>query len=866
MNHVKRIEEKSKEESRRGRVCFCVSTLVSFTLFIFGPIELFFANQSDLWFEFSDIIFYIILAAVLCFAVIFCLCFFLRGRASRFVINIFFGVGLACYLQGNFINIDYGELNGTEIVWTDYNLYAIIDIAVWLACLALPFIFDRFLKKYADKIFIGSSLMIVAMQLVALIVVSITSSSSSANKNYILSNDGMLDVSENHNIVIFCLDTMDAQYFEAVLNSNDEIKQKLDGFTYFNDMTAGGAPTVFGLPSLLTGEYFTYDYSAPGEYQRYLDDSYEKCPLYKELYNKGYDIAWYIPNFSPSIISDVVSPYLSNYSEEKTTVTSKLGLTAKMYQFVGFKYSPHIAKKYFWFYTGDFDAYKDTSVTGQYVMDDIGLYKYFTTNEMKTIESRNIFRFFHLNGSHAPVKMNENCKPADKNSSDIIRQTEGALNIVFRYMDMLKESGVYENTNIIITADHGGLYLGQNPAFAVKPAGSTGELKTNSAQVSFCEVPATIMSFFLDDYSQFGRSVFDIPEDEERIRYLYIHGDAHFFQDLGITSTTSVVKYRINGISRNLENIIEIENVIEYPRKINEYTLGEEIGFMTGRYSAFYAPYYLYSGFSHQEEKYTWSSGKEGLMKLHMDSDNYNDLYLQISYAGVYAGSAEMIISTEKRVIYDNIISGSGDIFISLSPDDFVDGNLTLFFEWPDAVSPYELNGSGDARVLSIAFESMWIRRGAVPENGIDYKNAYALGDEITFAAGGNARNYLSYGFAGPEKEYTWSSGKNSKMLMTVKRLGEYDEFDLNIHYSGVFHNPQKMIISSANRILCEEELLSSKEGDIAVSINKDDFINGTLVLNFEYPNAISPYERGLSGDKRILCVAFESMKLIPVE
>lgn len=49
-----------------------------------------------------------------------------------------------------------------------------------------------------------------------------------------------------------------------------------------------------------------------------------------------------------------------------------------------------------------------------------------------------------------------------------------------------------------------------------------------------------------------------------------------------------------------------------------------------------------------------------------------------------------MIISTEKRVIYDNIVSGSGDIF-PLSSDDFVEGELTMFFEWLDAVSSYEL-------------------------------------------------------------------------------------------------------------------------------------------------------------------------------
>lgn len=43
-------------------------------------------------------------------------------------------------------------------------------------------------------------------------------------------------------------------------------------------------------------------------------------------------------------------------------------------------------------------------------------------------------------------------------------------------------------------------------------------------------------------------------------------------------------------------------------------------------------------------------------------------------------------------------------------------------------------------------------------------------------------------------------------MLLTVSDWEEYGGFNLSIHHFGVFYNPQRIIISSANRVLCDRE------------------------------------------------------------
>ena len=49
---------------------------------------------------------------------------------------VLFVIGLALYIQGNYANIDYGVLDGREIVWGEYLVYAILDSAGWLVLLA----------------------------------------------------------------------------------------------------------------------------------------------------------------------------------------------------------------------------------------------------------------------------------------------------------------------------------------------------------------------------------------------------------------------------------------------------------------------------------------------------------------------------------------------------------------------------------------------------------------------------------------------------------------------------------------------------------------------------------------------------------
>ena len=91
------------------------------------------------------------------------------------------------------------------------------------------------------------------MQLSALIYSSLTMEEKEIN-DYILSTEDEFVLSNNQNVVVFVLDTFDAEWFEIYLYENDEYKGLFNDFTYFSNVVSGGAPTHLGMPTMLTGK------------------------------------------------------------------------------------------------------------------------------------------------------------------------------------------------------------------------------------------------------------------------------------------------------------------------------------------------------------------------------------------------------------------------------------------------------------------------------------------------------------------------------------------------------------------------------------------------------------------------------------
>jgi arylsulfatase A-like enzyme len=136
------------------------------------------------------------------------------------------------------------------------------------------------------------------------------------------------------------------------------------------------------------------------------------------------------------------------------------------------------------------------------------------------------------------------------------------------YILKLKELGLYEDATIIISGDHASLRgsdtmlldaPGKNgeaflTALFVKPSGSAGTpLQVSNAPIAQADVIPTILkSEGIQTDKDFGRAVFDVAEDEERIRTSVFHSCQN-------SNDYEEIIYRIKGSGRDLNNWTVIE-------------------------------------------------------------------------------------------------------------------------------------------------------------------------------------------------------------------------------------------------------------------------------------------------------------------
>ena len=79
------------------------------------------------------------------------------------------------------------------------------------------------------------------------------------------------------------------------------------------------------------------------------------------------------------------------------------------------------------------------------------------------------------------------------------------------YMQQMKDKGVYDNSTVIITADHGGYRLYERPAVFVKMADTHNDvMQVNSDSVTFKNLYATYGKAALGQKSNYGNTLFDM--------------------------------------------------------------------------------------------------------------------------------------------------------------------------------------------------------------------------------------------------------------------------------------------------------------------------------------------------------------------
>jgi len=683
---------------------FPIALMCAFNLTIFSPLEIYFANISNFWFGLHEI-------GIICIISFFLIFFILMlisivgikyRQIGKGLLLLFFNFSISMYIQGNYANDNLGIMNGQEINWEQFGIYGIISILVWLIPLVLSIVIVKakgmaLFKRIAKII----SICLFLVQLITIATLLFTVNTSTNDNDLIITNDRLFEVSENKNIMIICLDTFDAYEYNELL-SESKIYE-LDNFVYYKN-TAGAYPTTeASIPYILTGEW--NDNSKMKS--EYLREAYQDTSVYKQLKKNKYSIGIYT---NDRYISDEIKEELENAQAWDIIPSSYFELGKNFYQLVAFKYAPHQLKSYFWFYPefNDLRAKKGGGKTEIYSQDIKKFYDNLMEDRINIVKDNvNSFKFYHTTGIHGPYTFDENLE--DMDGANSINEAKGNITLLKEMMNQLKDEGIYDNTAIIILADHGNYNYSQNPLLLVKDFNSDGSFEISDAPISFEDLMPTII-YWITDESE-SNTVFDVTEGQERDRrFLWYQwlGDANFAEDY----LPQMQEYYIIGKAYDTSSMIRSKNVFDKGNQkvmIYKYVDGKTVYFDGEEdFLELTAAGFSFPEKSSDGKMYCWSLGKESQMIITFDSKNYNDIVMEVK---AYAITPEQVIEVYINDDYLTTIENIKTEFQVVIPKEYMnyetDINIKLIY--PNAIFPYEagIDNGEDSRMLSICYESI---------------------------------------------------------------------------------------------------------------------------------------------------------------
>ncbi len=553
------------EDDRRfvRRLLFALPAMVGcvFTFVLFGMLDLYLRNADYLPFLMRDLIGPALLTALACLLAAAVAMILLRGKPYDLALSLMLGLLVAGYVQGNFLNLNLGQLNGDTIYWNTMPRHAVINLVIWMGMVALPFIVYYFSRRAWRAACVFVPLLLTMMQLIGLIS---TFAAMPPRPDYgrYLSVNGLYEVSSRKNILVFVVDRLDTDFIAEVKEQqNPAFFDRLDGFTYYPNTTSLYARSYPAIPYLLTGKVGLYDLSGPD----YLSAAWRESTLLPDLRAEGFTTKLYmsegyafsditqIDGLADNIVTGEVHPKV------KPILKCMLRLSA-------YRYSPHALKPSFWMSTGDFDGMAVAQGgAAPYQLNDYAVYLGLREAGLTAQDTHNNFLFIHLNGSHYPYNINERVEPVLEGQTSVARQTMGCFEILYAYMDQMKTLGVYKDATILITGDHGksenhwSLSTAKTTAMFVKPAGSEGApLAVSDAPISHTNFAPTIRE--AAGLPPMGTPIPAVPIDAQVLR------DFYYRVDQSDPPRKYLEHFTIDGDARNFDNWHKQEETpVEFP-------------------------------------------------------------------------------------------------------------------------------------------------------------------------------------------------------------------------------------------------------------------------------------------------------------
>lgn len=261
------------------------------------------------------------------------------------------------------------------------------------------------------------------------------------------------------NIYHIVLDEYQTDMFELTLN--DEAKEELGGFIYYPENTTVYGKTGMSLASLFSGTVFNPDENTKLEYEDNAINS-DKSLIY-DLKQAGYSTRAYVHDYYPSEsqLFDEVIKHNDNITGLDSSYYVKLFMKIWAYSNMPEKIAEKVTGTEFLR-----QAKQDNLLTDDYPVVASESFSNITKDKDMLKES-NTYNFIHLIMPHVPYVLRTDCSydgELMENDFELaaLEQSRCASKHLFSFLRTLKELNLYEDSLIVVQADHGSRFITEN--------------------------------------------------------------------------------------------------------------------------------------------------------------------------------------------------------------------------------------------------------------------------------------------------------------------------------------------------------------------------------------------------------------------
>lgn len=344
--------------------------------------------------------------------------------------------------------------------------------------------------------------------------------------------------SPNRNVLVVLLDELQADVAGQLLDERPALAAAFEGFLFFRD-TLGVAPTTFlSVPAIHSG----VTYRGQGELTAYFREAIERRSFMTRFAKAGYDSTLVNPvgGVCPAQTATCIRA-----AQILRPAGAQLWLESlRLLDLSLFRVSPVWLKSRIynggkWLIAGRIGVSQEAGL----VLDGISLFEEMA-ERFALNDGTPTLKFLHSLATHTPYILGDDCRTVVPTSLDRLPPQAGcALTAVAALLERLKQADVYDNTVILVLADHGlnqGIFTGDppgsheewihlagaaNPLFLLKPLGRRGALQEASAPVYVTDVGATLCAETGDCIAPLGYPAGEAPLERPRsfVDYVWRH-------------------------------------------------------------------------------------------------------------------------------------------------------------------------------------------------------------------------------------------------------------------------------------------------------------------------------------------------------